>query len=237
MSGFGPTLERLWQVIDARRTADPETSYTARLLARGRAKIAQKLGEEAIEAVIEGVRGDKAALVAESADVIYHLMVVWADAGIAPDDVAAELARREGASGIDEKRSRTARGARANGDRMTYDRDNIFARILRGEIPCDKVYEDDHVLAFRDIHPQAPSHVLVIPKGEYVSLDDFTATAPAAAQAALMQALGTVARQEGVARSGVRVIANSGRDAHQDVPHLHFHVVGGRDLRAGLFPR
>src|SRR5208282_5797616 len=103
---LGEALERLWRVIDSRRGADPDTSYTARLFARGTAKIAQKLGEEAVEAVIEGVRGDRAALVGESADLFYHLLVLWADVGISPGDVAAELVRREGKSGIDEKRGR-----------------------------------------------------------------------------------------------------------------------------------
>ena len=103
---LGPTLERLWQVIGSRRGADPQSSYTARLFARGRAKIAQKLGEEAIEAVIEGVRDDPVALVGESADLLYHLLVLWAAAGISPADVAAELARREGISGVAEKRGR-----------------------------------------------------------------------------------------------------------------------------------
>ena len=103
---LGPALERLWQVIQSRRGADPQSSYTARLFARGRAKIAQKLGEEAVEAVIEGVGDNPAALVGESADLIYHLLVLWAAAGISPADVAAELARREGTSGIDEKRAR-----------------------------------------------------------------------------------------------------------------------------------
>ncbi len=103
---LGPALERLWQVIQSRRGADPQSSYTARLFARGRAKIAQKLGEEAIEAVIEGVGENPAALVGESADLLYHLLVLWAAAGISPADVGAELARREGTSGIDEKRAR-----------------------------------------------------------------------------------------------------------------------------------
>jgi phosphoribosyl-ATP pyrophosphohydrolase len=103
---LGDALERLWQVIEARRGADPETSYTAKLFARGTAKIAQKFGEEAVEAVIEGVRGDRAALVGESADVLYHLCVLWAACGVAPAYVAAELARREGASGIAEKKAR-----------------------------------------------------------------------------------------------------------------------------------
>jgi phosphoribosyl-ATP pyrophosphohydrolase len=103
---LGEALQRLWQVIDARRAADPETSYTARLLARGNAKVAQKFGEEAVEAVIEGVRGDGAALIGESADVLYHLLVLWAAAGITPIDVANELTRREGTSGIAEKKGR-----------------------------------------------------------------------------------------------------------------------------------
>jgi phosphoribosyl-ATP pyrophosphohydrolase len=103
---LGAALDRLWQVIQSRRAADPQSSYTARLFARGRAKIAQKLGEEAVEAVIEGVGENPAALVAESADLIYHLLVLWAAAGVSPADVAAELTRREGNSGIEEKRSR-----------------------------------------------------------------------------------------------------------------------------------
>ena len=103
---LGPTLDRLWQVIQSRRGADPHTSYTARLFSRGRAKIAQKLGEEAVETVIEGVRDNPSALVGESADLLYHLLVLWADAGISPSDVAAELTRREGTSGVDEKRAR-----------------------------------------------------------------------------------------------------------------------------------
>jgi phosphoribosyl-ATP pyrophosphohydrolase len=103
---LGEALERLWRVIDSRRGADPATSYTAKLFARGTAKIAQKLGEEAVEAVIEGVRGDRIALVGESADLLYHLFVLWAACGIAPADVAAELARREATSGIAEKKGR-----------------------------------------------------------------------------------------------------------------------------------
>lgn len=103
---LGEALDRLWRVIESRRGADPATSYTAKLLARGNAKVAQKLGEEAIEAVIEGVRGDRAALVGESADLLYHLLVMWAATGVVPADVAAELARREGVSGISEKNGR-----------------------------------------------------------------------------------------------------------------------------------
>ena len=103
---LGPVLDRLWQVIQSRRNADPQTSHTARLFARGRIKIAQKLGEEAVEAVIEGVGENPIALIGESADLLYHLLVLWAVAGVSPAEVAAELARREGRSGIEEKRSR-----------------------------------------------------------------------------------------------------------------------------------
>jgi phosphoribosyl-ATP pyrophosphohydrolase len=103
---LGDVLDRVWKTIEDRRTADPEKSHTARLLARGRKKVAQKFGEEAVEAVIEGARGDGESLVRESADVLYHLMVLWAATHITPDNIAAELARREGVSGIDEKKAR-----------------------------------------------------------------------------------------------------------------------------------
>lgn len=119
---------------------------------------------------------------------------------------------------------------------MAYDRNNIFARILRGEIPCNKVLEDEHVLAFHDINPQSPTHILVIPKGEYVSLDDFSANASDGEIAALIRALGKIARDRGLAESGYRILANSGRDARQEVPHFHVHLFGGRDL-GGMLPR
>ena len=119
---------------------------------------------------------------------------------------------------------------------MAYDQSNIFARILRGEVPCNKVYEDEHVLAFHDINPQTPTHILVIPKREYVSLDDFSEKASSAEIAALVRALGHIAREQGVVESGYRVLANSGRAAHQEVPHFHVHLFGGRDL-GGMLPR
>jgi len=110
---------------------------------------------------------------------------------------------------------------------MAYDPDNVFARIIRGELPCDKVYEDEHALAFNDIHPQRPVHVLVIPKGPYRDMDDFTANASADELAGLLKALGEVARLTGVAESGYRVLANTGAHGHQEVEHLHFHLFGG----------
>ena len=111
-----------------------------------------------------------------------------------------------------------------------YDDTNIFARILRGEIPCSKVYEDAHALAFHDINPQAPTHVLVIPKGRYVSWADFSAGASDAEIAGLVRAVGIVARELGLETPGYRLLANAGYDAHQEVPHLHVHIFAGRKL-------
>lgn len=99
-------LDRLWNVVLSRREADPAVSHSARLLSRGRAKVAQKFGEEAVECLIEGVAGNRDGVVAESADVLYHLIVLWVSAGVTPDEVWAELKRREGISGIAEKASR-----------------------------------------------------------------------------------------------------------------------------------
>lgn len=113
---------------------------------------------------------------------------------------------------------------------MTYNPENIFAKILRGEIPCDKVFEDEHTLAFNDINPQAPVHVLVIPKGAYVNMDDFHEKASDAEIGALMRAVGQVAKLKGLNETGYRILSNTGEDAHQEVPHLHLHVVGKRDL-------
>ncbi|MSO92357.1 MAG: histidine triad nucleotide-binding protein [Rhodospirillales bacterium] len=113
---------------------------------------------------------------------------------------------------------------------MTYDSGNVFAKILKGEIPCKKVYEDTHVLAFHDINPQAPTHVLVIPKGAYVSMDDFSETASDAELAGFVRGVGKVARQLGLVEPGYRVLANHGRNANQDVPHFHLHIFGGRNL-------
>jgi histidine triad (HIT) family protein len=111
-----------------------------------------------------------------------------------------------------------------------YDDQNIFAKILRGEIPNDTVYESDHALAFRDITPQAPSHVLVIPKGAYVSLDHFSQEASDAELAGFLRAVGEVCRLEGVSDGGFRAISNAGAHGVQEVPHLHVHIIGGRPL-------
>ena len=114
--------------------------------------------------------------------------------------------------------------------RAPYDPGNIFARILRGEIPCDTVYADEHVLAFNDIAPQAPVHVLVIPRGAYVSWDDFAQRASEAEIAGFVRGVGTVARQLGLVDPGYRLLANIGGHGGQEVPHLHVHLFGGRPL-------
>ncbi len=111
-----------------------------------------------------------------------------------------------------------------------YDSDNIFAKILRGEIPNETVYEDDRVLAFKDINPQAPIHVLVIPKGEYVSWDDFAAKASDEEIAYFVRKVGEIARDLGLVDPGYRLLANIGGHGHQEVPHLHVHIFGGRPL-------
>lgn len=108
-----------------------------------------------------------------------------------------------------------------------YDPGNVFAKILRGEIPCDKVYEDDHVLAFNDLHPKAPVHVLVIPKGQYVSLTDFSETAGADEIAAFHRAVAHIVKEKGLAENGYRAIANAGEHGGQEIPHFHLHILGG----------
>lgn len=111
-----------------------------------------------------------------------------------------------------------------------YDDSNIFARILRGEIPSKPVYEDEHALAFHDINPLAPHHVLVIPKGPYVSWDDFTAKASDEEIAGFVRAVGRVARDAGLVADGYRLLANVGQNSGQEVPHLHVHIFAGRPL-------
>lgn len=117
---------------------------------------------------------------------------------------------------------------------MAYDPNNIFAKIIRGEIPCKKVYESDTALAFEDIHPRAPVHVLVVPKGPYESVTDFSEKASDTEIAGFMRAIGAVAKQLGVDASGYRILANTGEHAHQEVPHLHIHIFGGRKLGSML---
>ena len=117
---------------------------------------------------------------------------------------------------------------------MTYDKNNIFAKILRGEIPCKKIYEDEYVLAFYDINPQKKIHALVIPKGDYVNLDDFSSNASEKEIIGLIKGIGTVAKKLGVSTvakgEGYRTLANVGDNGGQEVPHLHFHIFGGEKI-------
>jgi len=117
---------------------------------------------------------------------------------------------------------------------MTYDKNNIFAKILKGEIPCKKIYEDKYVLAFYDINPQKKIHALVIPKGEYINLDDFLLQASEKEIVGLMKGIGTVAKKIGVSEitrgEGYRSLVNVGENGGQEVPHLHFHIFGGEKV-------
>ncbi len=113
-----------------------------------------------------------------------------------------------------------------------YDDNNIFAKILREEIPCDKVYEDDYVLAFNDIDPKAPVHILLIPKGKYISIDDFGANAPAQEIKGFYDALSKIVKEAGIYETGFRSIANTGNHGGQEVPHFHMHILGGKPMGA-----
>jgi diadenosine tetraphosphate (Ap4A) HIT family hydrolase len=111
-----------------------------------------------------------------------------------------------------------------------YDDNNIFAKILRGEIPSTKIYEDEFAYAFPDINAQAPTHILVIPKGRYVSWDDFSVKASEAEIAGFVRAVAKIARDSGLVEPGYRLLANTGPDSHQEVAHLHVHIFAGRPL-------
>ena len=113
---------------------------------------------------------------------------------------------------------------------MAYDDGNIFSKILRKEIPCDILYEDEHSLAFHDISPQAPTHILLVPKGRYISMDDFSSMASPKEVEAFFRAVGNVARKFGLDKTGYRILANHGPDSHQEVPHFHVHILGGKSL-------
>ena len=113
---------------------------------------------------------------------------------------------------------------------MAYDENNIFAKILRGEIPCDEVYRDEHVLAFKDIAPQAPVHILVIPTGAYVSIQDFGENASAEELQAFYKAISKIAKDHGLDEAGYRCISNVGDHGCQEVPHFHMHLLGGEKI-------
>jgi diadenosine tetraphosphate (Ap4A) HIT family hydrolase len=120
---------------------------------------------------------------------------------------------------------------------MAYDDSNVFARILRGELPCKKVYEDAFALAFHDIAPLMPVHVLVVPKGPWVTLEDFQAGASNEQLGGFLRAVAAAAKAAGVNESGYRLVANNGADANQEVPHFHVHIFGGRPIKGGMVRR
>ena len=111
-----------------------------------------------------------------------------------------------------------------------YDENNVFAKMLKGDIPVNKIYEDDYAIAFADIHPKAPTHLLVIPKGAYTDFSDFTANAPADEITGFFKAVGKVAENQGLVENGYRLVMNTGRDGGQEVPHLHVHILAGKKL-------
>ena len=112
----------------------------------------------------------------------------------------------------------------------TYDENNVFAKMLKGDIPVNKIYEDDYAIAFADIHPKAPVHLLVIPTGAYTDFSDFTAKASADEITGFFKAVGTVAEKQGLVENGYRLVMNTGRDGGQEVPHLHVHILAGKKL-------
>ena len=113
---------------------------------------------------------------------------------------------------------------------MSYDPNNVFAKILKGTIQCQKVFEDEHVLAFKDIFPKAPVHILLIPKGAYTGASDFSAHASSEEIVAFTRAIGTIVEELQLTKTGYRLIANTGLDGGQEVPHFHIHILGGKAL-------
>ena len=113
---------------------------------------------------------------------------------------------------------------------MSYDESNVFSKILRGEIPCDFIYEDEYSVAFNDINPQAKIHILLVPKGKFISMNDFSEKATQDEFTNFFRAIGVVARKFGLEETGYRILANHGPDSHQEVPHFHVHILGGNSL-------
>ena len=199
-------LEQLIKTIRERKNSSPDKSYTNKLLNDKNlsvSKVKEEIGE-----LIESVEKNSNKI-HEAADVIYHLMVYLEANNIKIEDVMNELKKKT---------------------KMSYDKNNIFAKILRGEIPCKKVYENDHVLAFHDINPQKKVHVLVIPKGEYVDLDDFNNKASDKEIVEFNKAVSHVANLLGAKDKGYRALTNIGSDGGQEVPHLHFHIFAGEKI-------
>ena len=200
------TLENLIKLARERKSSPVEGSYTNKLLtdkSLSKAKVLEEVNE-LIEAVEENSNK-----IHEAADVFYHLLMYLEANDIKIEEVMSELEKKE---------------------KMSYDDNNIFAKILRGEIPCNKIYEDDFVLSFHDINPQKKIHALVIPKGKYIDLDDFSLNASPEEMVGLLKGINIVAKKLGISTEvgkGYRALANISDHGGQEVPHLHFHLFGG----------
>jgi histidine triad (HIT) family protein len=203
------TLENLVKLARERKNNPLEGSYTNMLLtdkSLSKAKVLEEV-DELIQAVEENSNK-----IHEAADVFYHLLMYLEANDIKIEEVMSELEKRK---------------------KMSYDDNNIFAKILRGEIPCDKIYEDDFVLSFHDINPQKKIHALVIPKGKYIDLDDFSLNASPEDMVGLLKGINIVAKKLGISTEvgkGYRALANVSDDGGQEVPHLHFHLFGGEKI-------
>ena len=205
------TLENLIKLARERKNNPVEGSYTNKLLtdkSLSKEKVIEEI-DELIEAIEENTNK-----IHEAADVFYHLLMYLEANDVKIEEVMEEL----------EKRKKWA---------MSYDDNNIFAKILREEIPCNKIYEDDYVLSFHDINPQKKVHALVIPKGKYIDLDDFSMNASSEEMVGLLKGINLVAKKLGISTEvgqGYRALANISEHGGQEVPHLHFHLFGGEPV-------
>ncbi len=244
-------LQQLEQIIADRLAENKADSYTVRLWQEGRERIAKKFGEEAVEALIEGIKADnydKDLFVGETVDTLYHLLLLLKINQVSVQDIYQEMQNRHAdktnplAAEMQNKHSGKIKQLTVTAKKQTtkkqersykmneYDKNNIFARLLRGEVSCDKFYEDKYVMAFQDINPKAPVHALIIPKGEYRNAIDFADHASDAEIVGFTRSLNTIIDYLGVAESGYRLIANTGKDGMQEVEHYHVHVIGGKPL-------
>ena len=202
-------LENLIKLARDRKSSPVEGSYTNKLLtdkSLSKAKVLEEI-KELIEAVEENSNK-----IHEAADVFYHLLMYLEANNIKIEEVMSELEKRK---------------------KMSYDENNIFAKILRGEIPCNKIYEDDFILSFHDINPQKKIHALVIPKGKYIDLDDFSLNASSDEIVGFLKGINIVAKKLGISTEvgkGYRALANISDHGGQEVPHLHFHLFGGEKV-------
>ena len=207
-------LEELVKIIRERKNSSPDRSYTNKLL-NDKKLSAEKVREE-IKELLEAVEKNTNKI-HESADVLYHLLVYLEANGIKIEDVMEIIFIK-----MNYKK-----------EKMSYDDNNIFAKILRGEIPCKKIYEDDYVLSFHDINPQKKIHALIIPKGKYIDLDDFNAKASDKEIVELIKGISIVAKKLGISLDtgkGYRTLSNLSEHGGQEVPHLHFHLFGGEKV-------